>query len=198
VAQQVGTVASQTQMLTNTLNQRRSRRGIALGAALTVALAIAGCGGSGSSSSSNSAAPKRATPVAATPTQLRALVKADGHPVFWSGAFNGTYELTTIADGRTYIRYLPPGIPIGDPSLHLTIGTYVRPSAPYDSVKKAATGKKATVRTLGSGALAVQYHNRPQSVYLVFPGALYEVEVYDPSAATAMHLATTGKIVPIP
>jgi hypothetical protein len=185
-------------MLTNTFNRRRSRHGIALGAALTLALAIAGCGSSGSSSSSTSTAPKRATPVAVTPTQLRALVKADGHPIFWSGPFNGTYELTTIADGRTYIRYLPPGIPVGDPSLHLTIGTYVRPTPPYNSVKAAATSKKATVRTLKDGSLAVQYHSRPQSVYLVFPGALYEVEVYDPSAATAMHLATTGKIVPIP
>jgi hypothetical protein len=35
-------------------------------------------------------------------------------------------------------------------------------------------------------------------VSLVLPGANYEVEVYDPSAATALRLATGGKVVPIP
>jgi hypothetical protein len=183
-------------MVTSNLIQRRAGHATALGG-LAVVLAIAGCGGSGSSSSSTSG-PKRAIPVAATPRQLRALAKADGHPIFWSGPFTGTYELTTIADGRTYIRYLPPGIPVGAASLHLTVGTYIRPSAPYDSVKAAATTKKATIRTVPNGGLAVQYHSRPQSVYLVYPGTLYEVEVYDPSAATALHLATSGKVAPIP
>jgi hypothetical protein len=52
-------------------------------------------------------------------------------------------------------------------------------------------------RTLKDGSLAVQYKSRPSSVYLVFPGALYEVEVYDPNPATAFRLATTGKVLPI-
>lgn len=167
-------------------------------AALAVALPLAGCGGSVTSTSGTSTGPAHAIPVAVTPSQLHALAASAGHPIFWAGAFNGTYELTTIADGRTYVRYLPPGIPLGDPSLHLTVGTYVRPSPPFDAVRSAAIKKHATIVTLKDGALAVQYRQRPQSVYLVFPGALYEVEVYDPVGATALHLATTGKVVPIP
>lgn len=164
-------------------------------AATALSLAIAACGGS--SSSTTTAPPNRAIPVAVTPSQLKSLAASAGHPIFWAGPFNGTYELTTIADGRTYVRYLPPGIPIGDPSRHLTIGTYVRPGPPFEDVRKAAAAKHAVTRTLKDGSLAVQYRSRPESVYLVFPGALYEVEVYDPNPATAFRLATTGKVVPI-
>jgi hypothetical protein len=185
-------------MTKNTVHQHSWRRLPAVAAVVSLALGIAACGGSGSSTSSSSSGPKPAKPVAVTQKQLRALVITDKHPVFWSGGFNGTYELTTISDGRTYVRYLPPGIPVGDPSLHLTVGTYMRPGPPYASVKAAAIGKRATIRPLKDGGLAIAYKNRPQSVYLVFPGALYEVEVYDPSPATAMRLVTTGKIVPIP
>jgi hypothetical protein len=163
-------------------------------AALSLSLALAACGGSSSSTSSG---PKRAIPVAVTPSQLKSIAASAGHPVFWEGRFNGTYELTTIADGRTYIRYLPPGIPVGDSSRHLTIGTYVQSSPPFEAVRSAAIKKHATIVTMKDGSIAVQYHNRPTSVYLVFPGAMYEVEVYDPNPATALRLATTGKVVPI-
>jgi hypothetical protein len=163
--------------------------------AVGVAVVIAACGGS--STSTTTAAPNRAIPVAVTPAQLKSIAASAGHPIFWAGPFNGTYELTTIADGRTYIRYLPPGIPVGDPSRHLTVGTYIRPAPPFEAVRAAALKKHAVVRTLKDGSLAVQYPSRPESVYLVFPGALYEVEVYDPNPATAFHLATTGKVVPI-
>jgi hypothetical protein len=86
---------------------------------------------------------------------------------------------------------------VANPSRHLTIGTYVRPSAPYAAVKAAAAQKHATTRTLTNGELAVQYKSRPESVFLVFPGALYEVEVYDPNPATAFRLATAGKVVSV-
>jgi hypothetical protein len=175
--------------------QKHHRRIGASALAAVAALALAACGGSSSSSSTN--APNRAIPVAVKPAQLKSIAGSAGHPIYWAGPFNGTYELTTIADGRTYIRYLPPGIPVGDPSRHLTIGTYVRPSPPFESVRSAALKKHAVTRTLKDGSLAVQYRDRPTSVYLVFPGALYEVEVYDPNPATALSLATTGKVIPI-
>lgn len=178
-----------------TITSRRSIRHLVLVAFSAIVLAgvLAACGGSSSSSSSV----KRAIPIAVTEAQLKSIAASAGHPIFWAGPFNGTYELTTIADGRTYIRYLPPGIPVGDPSRRLTIGTYVRSAPPFETVRKAAVDKHAVTRTLKDGSLAVQYRTRPQSVYLVFPGALYEVEVYSPNPATARRLATTGKVVPI-
>ena len=178
------------------------RVGIQLLLLLAGALALAGCGSSSSSSSgattTSGAAPARAIPVGVTASQLHAIAKSAGHPIYWAGTASGTYELTTIADGRTYIRYLPPGTRVGSSHTYLTIGTYTRPSPPYASVRSAALAKHATIKALSGGGLAVQYHSRPQSVYLILPHALYEVEVFDPSAATAFRLATTGKVVPIP
>jgi hypothetical protein len=179
----------------------RSRAALIAVPTFAVAVALSACGGgtgTSSTSASNLGGPKRAIPVAVTSDQLRAVAASAGHPLYWAGPARGTYELTTIADGRTYIRYLPPGAPVGSSHTHLTIGTYVLSSPPYAVVHRAALAKRATIKALGHAALAVQYHVRPQSVYLVFPGANYEVEVYDPSPATALRLATTGRVVPIP
>jgi len=178
--------------------RRRHRKAAALAIPTTaLALAIVGCGGS-SSTTTSSSGPSRAIPVAVTVRQLHAIAGSAGHPIYWAGTAPGTYELTRIADGRTYVRYLPPGTPVGSSHLFLTIGTYVGASAPYAAIHAAALAKHATIKALKGGELAVQYGARPQSVYLIFPDARYEVEVYDPSAATAMRLATGGKIVPIP
>lgn len=167
-----------------------------------LALALAACGGSSPSSSTSTTTapppPKPAIPVAVTASQLHSLATSTGHPVYWAGTFNGTYELTTIADGRTYIRYLPPGVPVGTSTLHLTIGTYVRPTPPFAAIRAAATRQHAKIVKLKAGELAVQYRTRPQSVFLIFPGALYEVEVYDPLPATALKDATDGQVAPIP
>jgi hypothetical protein len=136
--------------------------------------------------------------VAVNVSQLQALATSAGHPIYWAGRGSGTYELTRIADGRTFLRYLPPGVQVGAPQTFLTIGTYLRPTPPYGAVRQSALAKHATIRSLRDGALAVQYPSRPQSVYLVFPTARYEVEVYDPSPATALRLVTTGQVTPIP
>jgi hypothetical protein len=167
--------------------------------AAALALALAGCGSSSiGSSSTTSTAPGRAVPVGVSATQLHAIAKSAGHPIYWAGTAAGTYELTSIADGRTYVRYLPPGTPVGSAHPYLTIGTYTRPSPPYNAVRSAGLAKHATLKALKGGGLAVQYRARPTSVYLIFPHAKYEVEVYDPSGATAFRLATTGKVVQIP
>ena len=165
---------------------------------LSLAIAIAGCGGGSRPTTTSPPSPARAIPVGVSATQLHAIAGSAGHPIYWAGKAAGSYELTRIADGRTYVRYLPAGVPVGSAHEYLTIGTYVRPSSPYAAVRSAALAKHATIKALKHGELAVQYHQRPQSVYLIFPGARYEVEVYDPSAATAIRLATAGKVVPIP
>lgn len=182
-----------------TNRRRRERKYVELAVALAVALALAGCGGGRAKSSSNGSASNSATPVGVTASQLYAVAASAGHPIYWAGTATGTYELTQIADGRTYIRYLPPGIAAGSTREYLTIGTYVVKSAPYDAVHTAAIAKHAVIKPVNkAGALAVQYQTRPQSVYMVFPGVDYEVEVFDPSPAVALRLATTGKVVPIP
>ena len=68
---------------------------------------------------------------AASVAQLRGIPAETGHPLYWAGRRSEfTYELTRTADGNVYVRYLPPGIPVGarEPN-YLTIGTYPRPRA---------------------------------------------------------------------
>jgi hypothetical protein len=172
-----------------------------LASAATAALGLgtAACGGSSSSSSSTPTTGQRATPVAVTVSQLRAIAKNAGHPLYWIGPAppGATLELTTIADGRSYLRYLPQGVQVGTAQRFLTIGTYTQPVVALPSVRAAAAKRHALTRALPGGGLAVQYPNIRQSVYLAFPGAHYLVEVFDPSPAKALRLATTGKVVPI-
>jgi hypothetical protein len=183
-------------MTKSTVERRRDHRAVVSAAVLSILLAACG-GGTTTTVLQTTPTPKRATPAAVTESQLKTLASTTPQPIFWSGPSTDTYELTRVADGRTYIRYLPPGVAVGSPTLHLTIGTYVRPVSPYSIVKAAAEQRHATMRFLRDGSLAVVYPSRPQSVYLVFPGKSYEIEVYDPSPARAMRLVLSGKIVPL-
>jgi len=45
--------------------------------------------------------------------------------------------------------------------------------------------------------LAYQDKARPTSAYLAFPGSDFQIEVYHPSAARALRLATSGQVAPV-
>jgi hypothetical protein len=137
-------------------------------------------------------------PAAASESDLRSFAESTDHPVYWAGAKDDqTYELTPTTDGRVYVRYLPEGTEVGDTrSGFLTIGTYPRPSA-YAELQRAAKAKGAVSMRLEDGGLAVYNESRPTSVYLGFPDARYQVEVYHPSPDEARRLALSGQVVPV-
>jgi hypothetical protein len=116
----------------------------------------------------------------------------------WAGPRPHTvYELTKTSDGRTYVRYLPEGTKVGDPRPEfLTIGTYRQPHA-FANVRAAARRPRAHRIPLANGGLAVYDANRPTSVYLAYPGAAYQVEVYSPSPAQARALVRSGQVRPV-
>ena len=67
-------------------------------------------------------------------------------PIYWSGPRpNYTYELTLAPNAqRVYLRYLPPGVPLGSPRPdYLSIGTY--------SVRGAAAALRARAGRTGRG-----------------------------------------------
>jgi hypothetical protein len=135
---------------------------------------------------------------AASESELRAFAGSTSHPVYWAGAKEGhTYELWRTTDGRVYVRYLPEGTAVGDPrSGFLTIGTYPRPTA-FAELKRAAKADGAVSLKVGEDGLAVFNQARPTSVYLGFPDARYQVEVYHPSPDEARRLALSGQVVPV-
>jgi hypothetical protein len=135
---------------------------------------------------------------AASVEQLKAVAVTLGHPVYWAGAQSGaTYEVTRTRDGSVYIRYLPPGVQVGDrrPD-YLTIGTYPQKGALRILRTTAAKNGVPTLKVEGGG-LAFVDKERPTSVYVVFPNADLQVEVYDPHPGRARHLVTSGQVAPV-
>jgi hypothetical protein len=139
-----------------------------------------------------------AVPEIVAPARLRALAATLGHPVYWVGMKPGMrYELTQAAGGRIFIRYLPPGVKVGDRrAAFLTIGTYPQRGA-FAQIRAAGERPGAvTVKLTGAG-IAVYDSARPTSVYFAYPGSPVQVEVYDPSSRIAGRLVLGGQVVPI-
>ena len=145
----------------------------------------------------NTAAQSSATPVAASLGDLHTLAAQLGHPIYWAGPKPGyTYELTQTPSGTVFIRYLPAGTKVGDPKARfLTVATYPFPNA-YAAVAKTANG--AAKISLKGGGVAVVDSAYPKSIHLAFPGASYELEVFDPSPSTGRKLVASGAIRPVP
>jgi hypothetical protein len=131
---------------------------------------------------------------AATLSTLRALPGEVGHPVYWARTRAGyTLELTEV-EGNLFIRYLPPGIDVGDPRAdYLTVGTY-RVADAYALLKRQSRRRGNHALRARGGGIAVWSDSRPQSVYLAYPSADIQVEIYDTSAVRARRLATTGAV----
>jgi hypothetical protein len=161
-------------------------------------------------SSSDSANPPTRAPALTSAEGLRALSASAGQPVYWAGEQPGTkLELTRTTTGRIFIRYLPAGAQIADPSLAFPfVATYRYPKA-FEAVTKASRGTGAVVRSLANGGLAVQNRRGPElvkatarplpspPVFLAYPGSDYLVEVYDRSADRALGLVSSRRVRPV-
>lgn len=173
----------------------RAVRVLPLFAALALA---AGCGDDDKSTETAAKPQPKPKSVTATRSQLAALSRRVGHDIFWIGPRRGyTYELTHTRDGNIFIRYLPPGVPVGAGSADfLSVGTYPRKDA-FATVQEASKRPGETVRKLPDRGLAVAARERPQSVYFAYPKSTLLVEVYDPSPARAMRLVRGARVRPI-
>lgn len=117
--------------------------------------------------------------------------------MYWAARRPGLrYELTETGN-RTYIRYLPANVAAGDPRARfLTIGTYADRNA-FAQTRTAGRRPAAVTLSLGDGGIAVYSTKNPTSVYFAYPGSGAQVEVYDPSARTALRLVLSHQVVPI-
>jgi hypothetical protein len=137
-------------------------------------------------------------PILVSAEQLVDTSRSLGHPIYWAGPrSNWSYELTVTSSGRAYVRYLPRGAAAGDSrSNFLTIGTYPGLAA-YPNLKKISTGPAVHSNLLPHDGLLVAPKLLPKSVYLSYPDADYQVEVYDGSAGAARQMALNGLIEPV-
>jgi hypothetical protein len=177
-------------------NVRRLRIGALIAAAVAIAFIVWLIVKDDGNSSPK--APQRATPVSASPRDLRTLARSVGHAVYWMGRRAGyTYELTQTSDGKIYVRYLPPGVPLGDnhPN-YTTIGTYPYPNA-LAALRRTAREQGAATFDLSGGGLAVSRRTHRTSVYFAYPGENLLLETFDPSPAHARQLVSSGRVRPI-
>lgn len=139
--------------------------------------------------------PPRAPATAASIRALNNFASSIGHPIYWAGSQPSfTYELSRTKDGRIYVRYLPPGVKLGNPQPnYLTVGTYPQRRA-FATLRATAKKQRAQTIRLAGGGVAFQDKNRPTSVYLAYPRSDYQIEVFDPSPARARSLVASGQI----
>lgn len=167
---------------------------VASALALTLAL-LAGCGGSDSSSSQSTSS---GAAEIVSPDSLRETASEAATPVYWAGEQDETeLELSQPERDRTYVRYLTGGAEAGDKRADfLTIGTYAQPNA-VASLRRQAKRSGGTIDHAPGNATVYYDRGNPQSVYLAYPGAPVEVEVFDPSFKRALRLVESGQVVAV-
>ena len=134
-------------------------------------------------------------PIAETALTLGQYAQTIHQPIYWAGPKQGyTYELTRTSAGNVYVRYLPPGVKVGDTrSSFLFVVTYPFPDA-LTGLKDVANGGGTT---LPDGGLALPSAGYAKSYHLAYPNVPYEIEVYDPSPARAKAVALSGQVRPV-
>jgi hypothetical protein len=170
---------------------------VRLGAVIALALAagiVAWAVAGRTSSSKTSTAATPVGPVALSASGLATLARTVGQPIYWAGPRKGyLYELRRTSNGNVYIRYLPPGVDAGAPGAkYLTIATYPYPGA-LRALKNVTDGRHVSIPGGGIGVIGSTYK---KSVHLAYPNVDYQVEVFDPSAARALAVATSGRVKP--
>jgi hypothetical protein len=137
--------------------------------------------------------------IAASVDDLRSIADERSSPVYWAGQQEGTELEVTQAEGgdRVYVRYLTGDAEAGDQRADfLTIGSYAFKDADA-ALRKQAQAPGGVLRAAPGGGTVYYSEDRPQSVYVAYPGADVQVEVYDPDPQRALELVTGGQIVPV-
>ena len=97
----------------------------------------------------------------------------------------------------TMSRVRSPCVKAGDSRANfLVVGTYTQPGS-FANLQRAAKAPGALSVRIQNDGLVVFSSSKPTSVYVGYPGAGYQVEVYAPSADTARGLVLADKIQPI-
>jgi hypothetical protein len=170
-------------------------RSVAIAAAALALALPAGCGGSDSSSNQQVSSGEAAIVSA---DSLREAASEGTTPVYWAGERDGTeLELSRPDKNRTFVRYLTGGARAGDKRADfLTVGTYAQPNAAV-SLRRQAKRSDGTIGHAPGNATVYYDRGNPQSVYLAYPDAPVEVEVFDPSFQRALRLVESGQIVAV-
>ena len=131
-----------------------------------------------------------------SPAQLEKFARSHGGPLYWAAGPKSGFrlELTEASGGRTFVRYLPPGVRAGDPRPDfLSIGTYTREQA-FADLTQVSKRRGMVSNDAPGGGIVVFDSSKPTSVYLAYPGRPYQVEVFAPASPTTRALILGGHV----
>ena len=131
--------------------------------------------------------------VALTEAELIAAVKELGADVYWAGPVKGAkYTLAVPVDGQAYVRYLPEGQGIDDTKPnYVVIATYTTADA-FTATQAAGNTSNGVSFISASGAAIYYSKDTPTNVYVAYPNLNFQVEIFNPIAATALEIASTN------
>lgn len=133
-------------------------------------------------------------PTIVTEQQLRELGSTQG-VVYWAGPDNDrAYEVTHMADGTIYVRYLSKDAKAGTNDQYLTVVTYPQKNA-FALLQSRVDSGGATGVMTETGALVAVDKGFPKSTYFAFPGVDVQVEVFAPKQDESHNLVLDGSIV---
>ena len=129
--------------------------------------------------------------VALTEPELIAAVKQLGVDVYWAGPVkDAKYTLAVPADGQAYVRYLPNGQGIEDTKPnYVVIATYTTTDA-FTATQAAGNTTNGVTFINAQGAAVYYNKDTPTNVYVAYPNLNFQIEVFDPIAATALEIAS--------
>ena len=134
-----------------------------------------------------------------TSDDLNERASSRGTPIYWAGPQDGAeLEMTETNGGdNVFVRYLTDGAAAGEESPeYLSIGTYAFPDA-VAALRKQGSEPGGVIASAPGNATVYFNRERPQSVYLAYPGVDLQIEVYDPDPKRALQMVSSGQIVPV-
>ena len=138
--------------------------------------------------------------VALSEGDLKDVVAKLGETVYWAGPMRGAnYTINAQNVGAIYVRYLPNGKGISDTAPNYRVIATYKETNGYDATLAAGNQPNGVPFAKPDGAGVVYYNkNTPTNVYLAYKSLPYQIEVFDPSAETALAMANdSNKIVAI-
>lgn len=125
--------------------------------------------------------------IALTEPALRKIVNAEGLKVYWLGPMEGALYSLSLSEERPYVRYLPQGRGLSDPTPNYRVVVTYDVKDAYSVTQANAATTTNGVGFINNDGNAVFYNSlKPTNVYIGVKGSNTQVEIFDPNSGLAL------------